>query len=356
MEREIAIAAKYIVSHLYNKLPRRRVDCFGEALNRGIRRKFDGHWYPEQPFKGSAFRCVKVSGNNADSLIDDAAAEVGLPLHEVQRFLPDEMTLWVDPLEVSCRVGEKGVVRVIYSAHPPHNADVTGSFLAIDSLSSALAGARISPLEAATPANPWSQAMPPQQQVIMPQPQMLVAPRQQQEQVFTAAMFAQTKFGSTKLRSGAKRPNRLTNDNTFLAGPPPQTSPQHEWRRSPCFLPPPPQQFVPPPPAMMHSPEQIFPPSLSPPARPSLSIWQPHSPPFTSCSDATTPASDVSSPFDSPTTHQAPEPQVTDLGLEDLVNQLLGNDTEADDDDTGDYWNGMTSSSYPNRQHLLVAN
>ena len=44
MEREIAIAAKYIVSHLYNKLPRRRVDCFGEALNRGIRRKFDGHW------------------------------------------------------------------------------------------------------------------------------------------------------------------------------------------------------------------------------------------------------------------------------------------------------------------------
>ncbi|NXH41084.1 BTG2 protein, partial [Dicaeum eximium] len=57
---------------------------------------------------------------------DAAAGRVGLSLPRLRRLLPRELTLWVDPFEVSYRIGEDGSICVLYEAagssphHPPH--------------------------------------------------------------------------------------------------------------------------------------------------------------------------------------------------------------------------------------------
>lgn len=51
MHIEIQVALNFVISYLYNKLPRRRVNIFGEELEKALKEKFLGHWYPEKPFK-----------------------------------------------------------------------------------------------------------------------------------------------------------------------------------------------------------------------------------------------------------------------------------------------------------------
>lgn len=55
MHIEVQVALNFVISYLYNKLPRRRVNIFGEELEKALKDKFQGHWYPEKPFKVSRY-------------------------------------------------------------------------------------------------------------------------------------------------------------------------------------------------------------------------------------------------------------------------------------------------------------
>ncbi|KAH9525283.1 transducer of ERBB2 [Bulinus truncatus] len=94
---------------------RRRVDLFGEELEIGLKDKFQGHWYPEQPSKGSGYRCLKGNGDEVDPVVVVAAIKAGLDIVEVRSYLPEDLTLWIDPSEVSYKIGEKGPVKILYS-------------------------------------------------------------------------------------------------------------------------------------------------------------------------------------------------------------------------------------------------
>ncbi|KAK0045391.1 protein Tob1 [Biomphalaria pfeifferi] len=264
MHVEISVALNFVISYLYNKLPRRRVDLFGEELEVGLKEKFQGHWYPEQPSKGSGFRCLKGNGDEVDPVLVYAAVKAGLDITEVRSYLPEDLTLWIDPSEVSYKIGEKGPVKVLYSdrkdeesnenidrevqaasrtfnpeaqtftpeshqaftpdllAFTPDVAafcsDSTQSFQPIDSLSSSLSNLSLSP-SSPVPPGTWSTATSPSSNLFSSAmaspnivPPSLVGPRtgNLHRQHMTAAMFAQTKFGSTKLKTQVKRPNRLS--------------------------------------------------------------------------------------------------------------------------------------------------
>lgn len=112
MDLEIQVAVKFIISYLYNKLPRRRVDIFGEELDKKLSKKFKGHWYPDRPTKGSGYRCILVH-HNLDPVLASAAKEGGLDVEDVKANLPGKLTVWIDPNEVSYRIGEQGPVKVI---------------------------------------------------------------------------------------------------------------------------------------------------------------------------------------------------------------------------------------------------
>lgn len=114
MHVEVKVAQNFVLNFLYNKLPRRRVNLFGEELESALRDKFADHWYPDKPFKGSAFRCLKIT-DPADPVLNRAARESGNPVPDIVENLPTDLAIWIDPGEVSYRMGEKGSVKILYS-------------------------------------------------------------------------------------------------------------------------------------------------------------------------------------------------------------------------------------------------
>ncbi|XP_010187975.1 PREDICTED: protein Tob2 [Mesitornis unicolor] len=111
MHLEIKVALNFIISYLYNKLPRRRADLFGEELERLLKKKYEGHWYPEKPLKGSGYRCVHI-GERVDPVVELAGKRGGGK--DVRANVPGELSVWIDPFEVSYQIGEKGSVKVLY--------------------------------------------------------------------------------------------------------------------------------------------------------------------------------------------------------------------------------------------------
>ncbi|KAG0427340.1 hypothetical protein HPB47_025606 [Ixodes persulcatus] len=196
MQVEIQVALNFLVSFLYNKLPRRRVNQFAEELDRALRRKFRGHWYPDKPYRGSAFRCVKTSPP-LDPVFQVAARESGLDIRDVRENLPPDLSIWIDPGEVSYRLGEKGVAQILLGGPTPsaEPRTLTNSPGIDETLAAQLAGLGLGP--ALLPP-----AAPPQPPVAAPASAAAAASR---ALTFTTASFAQTKFGSTKLKTSSKR-------------------------------------------------------------------------------------------------------------------------------------------------------
>lgn len=220
MQLEIQMALNFVISYMYNKLPRRRVNIFGEELEKALKEKFEGHWYPNKPMKGSAYRCIKT-GDPIDPVLETAAREAGMELKEITENLPEDLAVWVDPGEVSYRIGEKGQIKILYSeaaesASHEENLDkeVTKTFnpeaqcfKPIDNLSSSLSSVSISPKS----SSPYSSNSPtPPFKTREASPVSAFLPKSTAPLTFTIATFAQTKFGSTKLKTSTKRANRMS--------------------------------------------------------------------------------------------------------------------------------------------------
>lgn len=246
MHIEVQVALNFVISYLYNKLPRRRVNIFGEELEKALKDKFQGHWYPDIPFKGSAYRCLKT-GDPVDAVLDRAARESGVPIQDILENLPEELAVWVDPGEVSYRIGEKGAVKILFSEsadlHDDNSADreVTKTFnpeaqcfRPIETVGSSLGNLSLAPTAKSTSPfsnlqlssvlpNPMNGHPVPSVSTASarssptptpfkssPSPVPAFIPRSTAPLTFTTATFAQTKFGSTKLKTNSKRANRMS--------------------------------------------------------------------------------------------------------------------------------------------------
>ncbi|XP_069508858.1 protein Tob2 [Ambystoma mexicanum] len=195
MHLEIKVALNFIISYLYNKLPRRRADLFGEELERLLKTKYDGHWYPEKPLKGSGYRCVHI-GETVDPVVEQAARRSGLDIDDVRANVPEELSVWIDPFEVSYQIGEKGAVKVLYLDELDNSLELdkeikssfnpeAQAFIPITSQDNSLSN---------SPSPSFGQS---------PSPTFI--PRSSQPITFTTATFAATKFGSTKMKKGGQR-------------------------------------------------------------------------------------------------------------------------------------------------------
>lgn len=90
---------------------------------------YQRHWYPELPARGSGYRCIRINGK-MDPLVEQAGNASGLNSRTLRKMLPQELTMWIDPDEVSYRIGENGSVCVLYDsrrASPSSDFDSTGS-------------------------------------------------------------------------------------------------------------------------------------------------------------------------------------------------------------------------------------
>lgn len=206
--------------------------------------------------QGSAFRCLKT-GDPTDPVLERAARESGVPIADILENLPAELAVWVDPGEVSYRIGEKGAVKILFSESSEQHAEDTSSadrevtktfnpeaqcFRPIDAVSSSMSALSLSPKSSPHSSPSTSAPSPASANVAAtnflknggggngsggsaggapgnnaPAPATTggnatigntFLNRTQAPLTFTTATFAQTKFGSTKLKTNSKRSNR----------------------------------------------------------------------------------------------------------------------------------------------------
>ncbi|XP_074528510.1 protein BTG4 [Halichoeres trimaculatus] len=109
MKEEIA-AAVFFVARLvkrYGCLDNESRDRFAAALTSVLFENYKNHWYPDTPTKGQAYRCLRMNRVQLRDLVLQQACRQSAVRYE-DLGLPLEMTVWVDPGEVSCRYGERG--------------------------------------------------------------------------------------------------------------------------------------------------------------------------------------------------------------------------------------------------------
>ncbi|KAI1292099.1 Protein Tob1 [Halotydeus destructor] len=231
---EIQVALNFLISFLYNKLPRRRVNQFGEELDGALKVKFEGHWYPETPFKGSAYRCLKTTPP-LDPVFDIAAREAGMDLKDIQDNLPHELSIWIDPGEVSYRMSEKGPVKILYSesaertglvqenvgrevtrtfnpeatCFEPVESSLSRQFVAM-SLTSGQPTSPSSPFPAASSFGSPASSFKSLGNTSPTTPAFGMTKPSPHAATMTTAAFAATKFGSTKLKTNSKRSQRMS--------------------------------------------------------------------------------------------------------------------------------------------------
>jgi len=114
---EVKAATEYITKVLRkvneNKgLDAQKFDYFDLILQSLLCERYENHWHPEKPFKGSAYRCIRIN-HKMEPMLAKAANMSNIPLACIDNF-PPEFTIWVDPTDVSYRFGENGSIGVLY--------------------------------------------------------------------------------------------------------------------------------------------------------------------------------------------------------------------------------------------------
>ncbi|XP_066571708.1 protein BTG4 [Amia ocellicauda] len=108
MKEEIAATVFFItrLAKRHGKLPRKSSERLAVELTAILFDRYRTHWYPENPEKGQAFRCMRMNKwQLRDPVLEQACWQSDVDYEDMG--LPKEITIWVDPGEVCCRYGEK---------------------------------------------------------------------------------------------------------------------------------------------------------------------------------------------------------------------------------------------------------
>lgn len=129
MRLEIRSASDFLMNilRLGRNLDSRLLDVFRGTLEDLLRHHYQHHWFPEMPTKGSGYRCIRIN-HKMDPILAKAGRACGLHEASLRELLPNELTLWVDPREVSYRIGENGSICVLYegTAASSHHLSASG--------------------------------------------------------------------------------------------------------------------------------------------------------------------------------------------------------------------------------------
>ncbi|XP_059819055.1 protein BTG3-like [Hypanus sabinus] len=108
MKEEIGAGVVFLTNLVKRRscLGREKIEEFAEKLAGVLQHSYQGHWYPANPSKGQAYRCIRINGSQRrDPVLLLACQECNVDYSQLQ--LPQEITLWIDPQEVWCRSGER---------------------------------------------------------------------------------------------------------------------------------------------------------------------------------------------------------------------------------------------------------
>jgi len=113
MHTEIESAVKFLINVLSQRfnLSEATTATLTLRLTELLIQRFENHWYPNKPIKGSAYRCINISidDGSVDSVLLQAGKEVNISKNDLVSVFSKGLALWIDPNDVSCRLG-KGAI------------------------------------------------------------------------------------------------------------------------------------------------------------------------------------------------------------------------------------------------------
>lgn len=118
MNIEIEYAVNYLAGTIQERLSgidESKIEMLRVKLTGMLCDRFENHWYPDKPLKGSAYRCVNINkdDNSVDTVLRRAISESNISMDELLQVFSHGLALWIDPNDVSCRLG-KGAIFPIY--------------------------------------------------------------------------------------------------------------------------------------------------------------------------------------------------------------------------------------------------
>ena len=118
MLKEVKSAVQLLVHILSinNAISKSKLEKFSECLEKLLCLRYEEHWHPQKPFLGSAYRCIRITHTLMDTVIEKAASMSGVTFADLYKSLPQEFTLWIDPSDVSYRIGEDGSICCLFSS------------------------------------------------------------------------------------------------------------------------------------------------------------------------------------------------------------------------------------------------
>jgi hypothetical protein len=123
MKTETTAAIDYLVEklgHVTNcppiqNLTTEQKDELKNTLDSLISERLVGHWYPDKPLKGSAFRCLQITADEGyvHPLLIEGFQKIGISTTDLLRAFDKGLSIWIDPNEVSCQHG-RGAIFPVY--------------------------------------------------------------------------------------------------------------------------------------------------------------------------------------------------------------------------------------------------
>eukprot|EP00745_Piridium_sociabile_P008553 TRINITY_DN157848_c0_g1_i1.p1 TRINITY_DN157848_c0_g1~~TRINITY_DN157848_c0_g1_i1.p1 ORF type:complete len:201 (-),score=25.45 TRINITY_DN157848_c0_g1_i1:8-610(-) len=123
MKDEVSCATEFMVAFVQKAkgVPIVAVQKFQKCLAEHMTNKYRHHWHPQKPQRGSAYRSITIDHKAIDPLIIATLKDISLDRVLTENIidkLPRELTLWVDPMDVSYRFGDHGSVGVLHKQAP----------------------------------------------------------------------------------------------------------------------------------------------------------------------------------------------------------------------------------------------
>lgn len=90
------------------KVPENKLVVFIKVLTDLLTARYKKNWYPENPERGSGYRCIRVNTQSIDPTVVESLKRADIDI--VKGLIITEVTIWVDPGVVSVRIGEDGSI------------------------------------------------------------------------------------------------------------------------------------------------------------------------------------------------------------------------------------------------------